>query len=249
MPIDSQDQLINRIQYDPFFGEAVSFVLNKIGDFRDKVILDSGCGFGEMSVFFALQGARIIGIDKSETAIEGAKKLAFSSHVENKCHFIHGCSETISLENASIDIIFSRSAIQYMDRIKVLDQYMRILKPSGIIVLIENLPFNPFINLYRIRRKITARHPQDIRYIDSICGYITIDDIDRLTTLFRYSDHQEYHFVRMISIYMRLHFNHHNSVKKIDLLLSKVDHFLFDCFPFLRHYAWFAAFYFEEKIR
>lgn len=242
-----EEQLKNQILTDPFCGNAVAFVLGKIGDIRDKVILDSGCGCGEMSVFFALQGAKVIGIDKNKLAIDSSKKFAQSNKVEEKCLFVQGCSELMPVDSASIDIIFSRSTIQYMDHRKVLNEYLRILKPLGIIILIENLPYNPIINIYRLFRRIFARTPQDIKYLNSIRGYITLNDIKKFADYFRYTECREYHFVRVISIPLRLLLKHNHFVEKIDLLLSKIDNRLFNGFSFLRRFAWFTALYCKEK--
>ena len=203
MTPNSIEQLREEIVTDPFFGDAVGFILCKLGDVRNKVILDSGCGMGKMSVFFAIQGAKVIGIDKDGKRIDMAISLADSFGVKNSCLFLQECSEKTTIDSGSIDIIFSKSTIQYMDREKVLNEYVRILKPGGSIALLENLPYNPFINLYRFNRWLSARTEQQREYINSIRGYITFRDINRLGTNFSFVERRDYHLFRMMSIYLR----------------------------------------------
>lgn len=89
-----------------------------------------------------------------------------------------------------------------MNRDRVLSEYLRLLKPGGNMALLENLPYNPLINIYRILRRLTATSQAETDYIDSIKGYINSDDIDRLTSYFRLVEQQEYHLLGMSSIYL-----------------------------------------------
>src|SRR3989344_9325985 len=45
-------------------------------NYQNKKVLDYCCGEGEISVSFAKQGIRVVGIDISDVSIEKAKKLA-----------------------------------------------------------------------------------------------------------------------------------------------------------------------------
>jgi ubiquinone/menaquinone biosynthesis C-methylase UbiE len=242
----SKEQLSEEILADPFFGDAMRFVLSTMGDVRGKVIFDSGCGGGKMSVFFALQGATVIGIDKDTTRLSEAIGLADSFGVRSGCSFLLGDSEECPIDSGSIDIVFSRSTIQYMEREKVLNEYVRILKPGGSIALVENLPYNPLINLYRIHRRLTARTQQQREYVGSIKGYITPNDIDRLRTRFRFIEQRQYHLFRMASMYLNKPPSS-TIAQRLDSLLSNIDDSLLTSIPFLRKLAWFVAVYYAEK--
>ena len=239
--------LHKEILADRYFGHAVSFVLNKLGNVRGKIILDSGCGVGKMSVFFALQGATVIGIDKDRSRLSAASSLADSLGVQSSCSFLYGSSEECPIDSASIDIIFSKSTIQYMERDKVLNEYVRLLKPGGSMALVENLPYNPFINLYRINRKLTAIIQKKTEYVDSIKGYIKTNEIDRLSPCFRFVEQREYHLFRMSSIYLLEKLPFSTFAQQLDNLISKIDTSLLTSIPFLRKLAWYVAVYYEEK--
>jgi ubiquinone/menaquinone biosynthesis C-methylase UbiE len=247
MKHNSAQQIKEEILADPFFGDAVEFILNKLGNVQNKVILDSGCGSGQMSVFFALQGAKIIGIDKKSACIDDAITMARSFGVESNCSFLQGCSESIPIDSNSIDVIFSKSTIQYMEREKVLDEYIRVLKPDGCIALIENLPHNPLINLYRLHRKLLARTKEEEEYASSIRGYITPNEIESLGSLFRYSEHYEYHLFRMISMYLGSHSRQNFFTKGLDDFLSYIDKQILSLSTPLKRLAWFTVLYCNQK--
>jgi ubiquinone/menaquinone biosynthesis C-methylase UbiE len=247
MKLNDKETLINQINNDPYFGEAVRFVLNKLGSLKGKVIFESGCGSGEMSVFFALQGASIIGIDKDRSRLGAARRLADSLEVQSRCLFLQGSAEECPLDSTSIDIIFSKSTIQYMNRDRVLSEYLRLLKPGGNMALLENLPYNPLINIYRFLRRLTATTQAETVYVDSIKGYINCDDIDRLTSCFRLVEQQEYHLLGMSSIYLLKNQPSSSAALHFNDLIAKVDTSLLTSIPLLRKLAWLVAIYCENK--
>src|SRR5438132_170446 len=51
------------------------FILRQMGNLRGRQILDIGCGLGESSVYFALQGAEVTASDISPGMIEVATQL------------------------------------------------------------------------------------------------------------------------------------------------------------------------------
>ena len=248
MTLTRKERLSEEIFAEPLFGDAMRFVLSTMGDVRGKVIFDSGCGGGMMSVFFALQGATVIGMDKDKdaTRLSEVIGLADSFGVRSSCSFLLGDSEECPIDSGSIDIVFSKSTIQYMEREKVLNEYVRILKPGGSIALVENLPYNPLINLYRIHRRLTARTQQQREYVGSIKGYITPNDIDRLRTRFRFVEQRQYHLFRMASMYLNKPPSS-TIAQRLDSLLSNIDDSLLTSIPFLRKLAWFVAVYYGEK--
>jgi ubiquinone/menaquinone biosynthesis C-methylase UbiE len=244
--VNSKERFKQRILSDPFFGDAVQFVFSKIGKLQSKIILDNGCGAGTLSVLFALEGGDVIGIDECERAMREAKRLAQLYYIDSKCTFINCKAEAMPIADASIDIIFSRSAMQYMDYDKVLCEYMRVLKPSGTLAIIENLRYSPLINLYRWYRRISAKTTTEIEYVTSIRQYITVRQIETIASRFRFSDHREYHLVRIVSIFLNT-LSQAVLIQKIDRLFARVDRTLLELFPLLRHLAWFTALICQKK--
>merc|ERR1712086_411457 len=77
--------------------------------FKDKVVLDVGCGTGILSMFAAKAGAKkVIGIEMS-SIVEYAQKIVKANHLENTVTIIKGKVEEVELPEGieKVDIIIS----------------------------------------------------------------------------------------------------------------------------------------------
>ncbi|SFD80328.1 Ubiquinone/menaquinone biosynthesis C-methylase UbiE [Chitinophaga sp. CF118] len=228
------------------FSAPIHYLVNQIDEVDGTTVLDAGCGNGEMSIFFALKGASIIGIDINGDRLSEAQNNSHRYQVGNNCTFINTTTENMSMiTNECIDNVFSMSTIQYMQRDKVIREYLRVLTKDGSLILIENLPFNPFINIYRLFRKITANTERKKSYIKSIKGYLTFTEIENLKDHFETINHKEFHLFGVLAILL---FN--NKIRFYKLLekpLAIVDRFLLYVFPPLKKLCWITAIVCSKK--
>ncbi|KAF7648722.1 hypothetical protein LDENG_00152680 [Lucifuga dentata] len=75
--------------------------------FKDKVVLDVGCGTGILSMFAATAGAKkVIAVDQSEIIYQ-AMDIVRSNQLEDKITLIKGRIEDINLPVEKVDIIIS----------------------------------------------------------------------------------------------------------------------------------------------
>ncbi len=116
--------------------EIFSSLINNI-DLQNKIIADIGCGTGRhWKKIFARQPKKLIGFDVSEGMLNMLQQkfpLAETHHLKN--------DELKGLENESCDYIFSTLTIAHVENAKkALNEWNRILKPSGEIIITDYHP-------------------------------------------------------------------------------------------------------------
>jgi len=116
------------------------FILTNPHIFRDKVVLDVGCGSGILSLFAARSGAkRVIAVDASKIAVK-AEKVIKVNGFEDVVTVIQGQVENIELQDGitQVDIIISEwmgYALLYESMLdSVLFARDRFLRPGGLMV-------------------------------------------------------------------------------------------------------------------
>lgn len=116
-----------------------------------KKILIPGFGYGRNAQVFMDSGFEITGIEISETAIELARK-----HYGDQVKIHHGPVNDMPFDNQVYDGIFCYALIHlldHQDRLKLIDDCYRQLKPNGYMVFValskntatygEGLPIGP----------------------------------------------------------------------------------------------------------
>jgi len=105
--------------------------LNLVGDVKDKIILDAGCGEGHNTRIFAQKGAKVTGIDISNGMIRKAKEME-SKNPLGIVYEVASFSELKIFNNSSFDMVVSTMALMdapnYSAAIK---EFYRILKEKG----------------------------------------------------------------------------------------------------------------------
>jgi len=138
--------------YQKKYGKSLMFYektihLKLFGGIKGKKLLDLGCGGGQTSIFFAQQGAIVIGVDFSEKQIESAKALAERMKI-GKVSFQQGDMENLSVFNdRSYDLVNSSHTIHYIKNLQgCFDEIFRVLKPGGKFVFSVSYPFNHIVD-------------------------------------------------------------------------------------------------------
>lgn len=81
-------------------------------DFKDKSVLDLGCGYGWHCIYAAEQGAKnIVGLDISEKMLEIAKEKTEQQNIEYLCSAI----EDADFPEKSFDVVISSLAFHYIE--------------------------------------------------------------------------------------------------------------------------------------
>jgi len=107
--------------------------------FETGVILDAGCGAGEVCVELAhgFPKAKIVGIDLGEPVLELARELAKKEGVENQVTFKTGDVTKIPFKNDSFNVVVSINVFHILDDpVLMLDEIERVLSPAGKLFIL-----------------------------------------------------------------------------------------------------------------
>jgi ubiquinone/menaquinone biosynthesis C-methylase UbiE len=102
-------------------------------------ILDLGCGSGTVSCELAksIRTGEVIGVDSSEAILQQAQQLKDSEGIDN-ITFRQGNAYALNFPDKTFDFVYSRFLFQHLaDPLKVLSQVHRILKPGGILCVLD----------------------------------------------------------------------------------------------------------------
>lgn len=129
--------------------ETLKFYLEKVSKeemFKDKVVLDIGCGAGGKTLYYASQGAEMVyGIDVVERYEAEANRLAQEKGLSDRFKFVLGDAAQLPFNKNTFDTIIMNDAMEHVDQpLAVLKECYRVLKPKGRLYV--NFPpyYHPF---------------------------------------------------------------------------------------------------------
>ena len=105
-------------------------------------ILDVGCGQGSITTDLAqlVPDGDVLGIDISQTFIDGALNLAKERKIPNAEFKVMDANDLSSLPEQSFDVVHEHQVLlQVPDPIHILRELRRVLKPSGILSMRDNV--------------------------------------------------------------------------------------------------------------
>ncbi len=116
----------------------------------DSVVIDVGCGSGTTAVALCKSsGCQIAGVDLSGVRIANAIDSLDdeSREVQDKVSFKKGSATDLPIEDNSFTHAWSQATIYHVpDKVKVLEEVYRVLKPGGIFVFDDLIKPQPNIS-------------------------------------------------------------------------------------------------------
>lgn len=182
---DKKSLVVNRVQppFSDYNGDLFDGAKKLMGNLSGKTILEIGCGSGELSVWFALQGAQVIGIDVSDESILIAKRRAEENEVAERTRLVACPAEKMPFEDRSIDVIFINVSLHHLEIDQALAECKRILKPGGRFIAVEPLVFSETVQKIRASKLVTSLYP--IRQETPTERILTVKDLEYIKTIFK----------------------------------------------------------------
>jgi SAM-dependent methyltransferase len=200
----------------PYLQSASDF----LGDMSGKKVLEMGCGNGWICLRLAKSGARVWGCDISPKTIELAQRYAQAAGLDIQFD-VMACEE-MSYEDNFFDCVFMHMALHHCDIPAVSDQILRVLKPGGKAVLVEDYAYHPLLRLYRFLTP--NRHTSHEKAL-------TDEDLRRIVSNFS-SFTIEYH--GLLNLFAT---SQRKELRSLGRLLQDFDSFLYAHFDFLARYS------------
>jgi len=130
----------------PYMFQPTSRELFRHLTFKDKKVLDVGCGTGAVTwemVPLVGSGGQVIGIDPNEAMLEIATKNPFQLTLKDgqPPKWMNSFAEQLPVSNQSIDIVTCQHVIQFCkDYDQVFKEFRRVLKAGGKLALTVWVP-------------------------------------------------------------------------------------------------------------
>jgi ubiquinone/menaquinone biosynthesis C-methylase UbiE len=136
------------VQYD-FFVAAKARMIKEVAASKwphrgDLVYLDVGCGVGTLHAHVANAFSRICGIDVSEKSLEAARER------NPTCEYRVMEGGTLPYQAATFDLVTAINVLHHVvpaDWTEFVLELKRVIRPGGLVTLIEHNPWNPLTRL------------------------------------------------------------------------------------------------------
>lgn len=121
-------------------GDTIRFFLDAVSAdemFRDKLVLDMGCGAAGKSLYYCSLGAKMVtGVDVVEHYQEEANALAEKLGYQDRFQFVLGSAFQLPFPDGSFDTIIMNDFMEHVsDPERTLKEALRLVSPTGGIFI------------------------------------------------------------------------------------------------------------------
>ena len=143
------DRVENYVRYRPGYpAEALQALRSECGLMRQHVVADLASGTGIWTRMLLENGNTVCGVEPNAEMRQAGERLLAEFP---KFTSVAGKAEASTLPDASVDFVTAAQAAHWFDRERARREFVRILKPSGWLVLLWNerlTDSTPFLRAY-----------------------------------------------------------------------------------------------------
>lgn len=201
------------------------------------VALDFGCGLGAMSEKLADFGATVYAIDISPASVEATRQRLVNVGLGDKLHPAVMDAENLTFGDDKFDIIICSGVLHHMDVNLAFPELARVLKPTGTVIALEALGYNPIINAYR---KMTP----SLRTAWETDHILTLNELDIAKRHFKSLKVNFFYLLSILAVPLRKTF-----IFKPALSLFRAIDTVILSIPGVRLMAWQMVFFLKEPLK
>jgi SAM-dependent methyltransferase len=126
----------NYVRFRPRYpAELIACLTSEAGLCASDVVADVGSGTGILSEMFLKLGNEVFGVEPNDEMREAAERILAGFP---RFRSVASSAESTGLPAKSVDLVAAAQAFHWFDRNKAKEEFSRILRPPGRVVLIWN---------------------------------------------------------------------------------------------------------------
>jgi len=251
---DNKSLLVEQAEppFNYYSGDLFGCAQKYIGDFKNKVMLEVGCGNGKTSVWFAKNGVEVYGLDISDESIKIAERRSKENGTAEKTHFLVSPAENTKFSDNFFDIVFINVSLHHLEVEMALKEFKRVLKPNGIFVAIEPFVFSKTIQKIRTSKLVTKLYP--VRQETPTERILFSDDLDLVKQVFSGVEYHPYRifspfifkvkplFFFLANIFYKKENDTEKRRRKMNRAFQKMDETILKFLPFMKFLSRYIVF-------
>ena len=171
---------LKKVNFDKI--PSFRWIKNRINMNQGSILLDAGCGDGHLLNYYCRNGLTGIGADLTYYAL----KIAQERH--NKNIYINTDLRTLSFKSESFNTIVCFNVIEHiLEQDQVMQEFQRILKPKGILIIGTNIRDSICWWLYQkfIGEKTHVKEFTVSEFIEIVFHYFKVEEYTVSSGIFR----------------------------------------------------------------